>query len=109
MEASRAGGYSVRSALGLMQWAIGQLLDVIPDLSEAERRKPAGASPHAFRHTVGTQMLAAGVALEVVQRKLEHASLGATSLYVKCPGCRADRSTCSVRAPPKRYADRTRR
>ncbi|KIP17040.1 phage integrase family protein [Burkholderia sp. MSHR3999] len=49
----------------------------MPDLSEAERRKPAGTSPHAFRCTVGTQMLAAGVAPEVVQRKLEHASLGA--------------------------------
>ncbi|WP_311732011.1 tyrosine-type recombinase/integrase [Burkholderia ubonensis] len=43
----------------------------------------AGSSPHAFRHRVGIQMLAAGVALEVGQRKLGHASLGTTSLYVK--------------------------
>ncbi|KVN98008.1 hypothetical protein WJ69_00025 [Burkholderia ubonensis] len=70
-------GYSVRGARRLSQWAIGQLLEVMPDLSEAERRKPAGTTPHAFRHTVSTQMLAAGVALEVEQRKLEHASLGA--------------------------------
>nr|WP_260431130.1 tyrosine-type recombinase/integrase [Burkholderia stagnalis] len=42
----------------------------MPDLTEAERRKLAGTSPHALRHTAGTQMLAAGVALEVVQRTL---------------------------------------
>lgn len=70
-----ARGYSVRGARGLTQWAIGRLLEVMPDLSEAERPKPAGTSPHAFRHTAGTQMLAASVALEVVQRKIEHASL----------------------------------
>uniref|UniRef100_UPI002ABE09DF site-specific integrase n=1 Tax=Burkholderia cepacia TaxID=292 RepID=UPI002ABE09DF len=67
-------GYSVRGARGLAQWAITQLLEQMADLSEAERRKLAGTSPHAFRHTVGTQMLAAGVALEVVQRTLGHAS-----------------------------------
>ncbi|PAJ77429.1 tyrosine-type recombinase/integrase [Burkholderia ubonensis] len=52
-------------------------------MSEPERRNLAGSSPHAFRHRVGIQMLAAGVALEVGQRKLGHASLGTTSLYVK--------------------------
>ncbi|KWC23220.1 integrase [Burkholderia ubonensis] len=76
------GGYSVRGARGLTQWAIAQLLEGMPDLNEAERRKLASTSPHAFRHTVGTQMLAAGVALEVVQRTLGHASLGTTSIYV---------------------------
>lgn len=74
------GGYSVRGARGLTQWAIAQLLEVMPDLSEPERRELASTSPHAFRHTVGTQMLAAGVALEVVQRTLGHASLGTTSM-----------------------------
>ncbi|UEP20711.1 hypothetical protein LL999_12300 [Burkholderia ambifaria] len=63
-------GYSVRGARGFTQWAIDQLLEVMLDLTEAERRKLAGTSPHAFRHTVGTQMLAAGVALEVVQRTI---------------------------------------
>ncbi|KVL70734.1 hypothetical protein WL80_04725 [Burkholderia ubonensis] len=75
-------GYSVRGARGLTQWEVAQLLEAMPDLSETERRTLATTSPHAFRHTVGTQMQAAGVALEVVQRTLGHASLGTTSIYV---------------------------
>ncbi|KAA0080899.1 integrase [Paraburkholderia sp. T12-10] len=76
------GGYSARGARGLTQWAMNQLLEVLPDLTEAERRKLARTSPHAFRHTVATQMLASGAALEVVQQTLGHASLGTTSIYV---------------------------
>ncbi|MGU7844011.1 phage integrase family protein [Burkholderia sp. AW33-5] len=91
-------GYSVRGARGLTQWAIAQLLEVMPDLSEAERRKLAGTSPHAFRHTVGTQMLAAGVALEVVQRTLGHASLGTTSIYVSPEETRMRREAAKYHA-----------
>ncbi|WP_244099862.1 tyrosine-type recombinase/integrase [Burkholderia ambifaria] len=72
----------MRGARGLTQWAIVQLLEVMTDLSEAERRKLASTSPHPFRHMVGTQMLAAGVGLKFVQRTHGHASLGTTSLYV---------------------------
>lgn len=75
-------GYSVRGARRLKQWAITQIPEQMPDLSEAEPCKLAGTVPHAFRHTVGTQMLATGVSLEVVQRTLGHASLGTTSIYV---------------------------
>ncbi|MGC3030614.1 tyrosine-type recombinase/integrase [Burkholderia sp. DN3021] len=91
-------GYSVRGARGLTQWAITQLLEVMPDLSEAERRKLSDASPHAFRHTVGTQMLAAGVALEVVQRTLGHASLGTTSIYVSPEEARMRREAAKYHA-----------
>lgn len=76
------GGYSVRGARGLTQWAIDQLLEAVPELSDAERRKLERTSPHAFRHTVATQMLASGAALEVVQQTLGHASLGTTSIYI---------------------------
>ncbi|MCA8325977.1 phage integrase family protein [Burkholderia cepacia] len=95
---TKPGGYSVRGARGLTQWAIAQLLDVMPDLSEAERRKLASTSPHAFRHTVGTQMLAAGVALEVVQRTLGHASLGTTSIYVSPEEARMRREAAKYHA-----------
>ncbi|OXJ22460.1 integrase [Burkholderia sp. HI2714] len=91
-------GYSVRGARGLTQWAIAQLLEMMPDLSEAERRKLASTSPHAFRHTVGTQMLAAGVALEVVQRTLGHASLGTTSIYVSPEEARLRREAAKYHA-----------
>ena len=92
------GGYSVRGARGLTQWAVAQLLDVMPDLTESERRKLASTSPHAFRHTVGTQMLAAGVALEVVQRTLGHASLGTTSIYVSPEEARMRREAAKYHA-----------
>ncbi|MBN3791445.1 tyrosine-type recombinase/integrase, partial [Burkholderia sp. Ac-20353] len=97
-ERAATGGYSVRGARGLTQWAIAQLLAVMPDLSEAERRKLASTSPHAFRHTVGTQMLAAGVALEVVQRTLGHASLGTTSIYVSPEEARLRREAAKYHA-----------
>lgn len=91
-------GYSVRGARGFTQWAIDQLLEVMLDLTEAERRKLAGTSPHAFRHTVGTQMLAAGVVLEVVQRTLGHASLGTTSIYVSPEEARMCREAAKYHA-----------
>lgn len=91
----------MRGARGLTQCAIAQLLEVMPDLSEAERRKLASTSPHAFRHTVGTHMLAAGIALEVVQRMLGHASLGTTSIYVSPGEARMRREAAKYHARPK--------
>ncbi|HDR9497134.1 tyrosine-type recombinase/integrase [Burkholderia cepacia] len=88
----------MRGARGLTQWAIVQLLEVMTDLSEAERRKLASTSLHAFRHTVGTQMLAAGVALEFVQRTLGHAPLGTTSLYVSPEETRLRREAAKYHA-----------
>ncbi|WP_232464868.1 hypothetical protein [Burkholderia ubonensis] len=66
-DVARCQDDSVRGARGLTQWAIAQLLEVTPDLSEAVRCKRSSTSPHAFRHTVGPQMLAAGVALGQAQ------------------------------------------
>ncbi len=92
------GGYSVRGARGLTQWAIEQLLEAMPDLSEVERRKLARTSPHAFRHTVATQMLASGAALEVVQQTLGHASLGTTSIYISPEHSRLRREAAKYHA-----------
>ncbi|RQP98866.1 phage integrase family protein [Burkholderia stagnalis] len=80
--ADRAGGYSVRGARGLVQWAVTQLQANLADLTEAERRQLARLSPHAFRHTFGTQSVATDVPLDVVQQLLGHASLQTTSVYV---------------------------
>lgn len=96
--AAMGAGYSVLGAHGHTKWAITQLLEVMSDLSEPERRKLASASPHAFRHAVGTQMLAAGVALEVVQRTLGHASLGTTSIYVSPEEARMRREAAKYHA-----------
>uniref|UniRef100_UPI003BEF0E8C tyrosine-type recombinase/integrase n=1 Tax=Burkholderia arboris TaxID=488730 RepID=UPI003BEF0E8C len=80
------GGYSVRRARSLVVWALTQLRDdgpaQLPDLTEAERRQLARTSPHALRHTFGTQTVAAGVPLDVAQRVLGHASLQTTTVYV---------------------------
>ncbi|WP_018441912.1 site-specific integrase [Trinickia symbiotica] len=93
-----AGCYSVRGARGLTQWAIEQLLEALPELPEAERRKLARTSPHAFRHTVATQMLASGAALEVVQQTLGHASLGTTSIYISPEQSRLRREAAKYHA-----------
>ncbi|EUC20764.1 site-specific integrase [Paraburkholderia hospita] len=75
-------GYSVRGARGLNSWAIRQLLGHLTDLNESERRQLARTSPHALRHTFGTQSVAADVPLDVVQRIMGHASLQTTTTYV---------------------------
>lgn len=40
-------------------------------------------SPHAFRHTFGTQSVAKGVPIDVAQKILGHASVSTTSIYVQ--------------------------
>lgn len=55
-----------------MRWAVDQLLEQWPDLNEGQL---AATSPHALRHTFGTQAVAADMPLDVVQRLLGHASL----------------------------------
>ncbi|RDS99794.1 integrase, partial [Burkholderia contaminans] len=85
-------------AVGAARWALARLCGVISESTGSARRKVASTSPHAFRHTVGTQMLAAGVALEVVQRTLGHASLGTTSIYVSPEEARMRREAAKYHA-----------
>ncbi|CAE6820893.1 Tyrosine recombinase XerC [Paraburkholderia aspalathi] len=75
-------GYSVRGARGLNSWAIRQMLEHLTHLNESERWQLAHTSPHALRHTFGTQSVAADVPLDVVQRIMGHASLQTTTTYV---------------------------
>ncbi len=76
------GGYSVRGATGVLEWAVEMLSRTMADLTEPERRQLAGLSPHALRHTFGKQAVATGMNLDVVQKLLGHASLQTTSVYV---------------------------
>ncbi|WP_186258926.1 site-specific integrase [Burkholderia gladioli] len=75
-------GYSVRGAAGVLAWLLERLQATMSDLSESERRQLAQTSPHSLRHTFGTQAVASGMALDVVQQLLGHASLQTTSVYV---------------------------
>ncbi|WP_412528926.1 tyrosine-type recombinase/integrase [Burkholderia lata] len=77
---------------------VEQLLDKMTDPTEPERRRLAGPSPHAFRHTFGTQSVAADVPPNV-QQLLAHASLQTTSVYVTVHGSAAGpKSRNTVRA-----------
>ncbi|WP_354677116.1 site-specific integrase, partial [Cupriavidus plantarum] len=51
----------------------------------------AQASAHWLRHTFGSHAIARGVALDVVQHQLGHASLATTSVYVHAEDARRAR------------------
>jgi integrase len=55
----------------------------MPDLTVAEMTQLTSTSPHAFRHTFGTQAGANEVPLDVIQRIMGHASLQTTTIYVQ--------------------------
>jgi integrase len=75
--------YSPDSINDLVKWAMKQLVAGMADLSVDEKRKLAATTPHAFRHTFGTEAMAHDVPLDVVQRILGHLSLQTTSIYVQ--------------------------
>ncbi|CAE6850444.1 Tyrosine recombinase XerC [Paraburkholderia aspalathi] len=77
-----AAGYSINGLRGVVSWAFGQLQGTL-DLTDDERRHLAGSTPHALRHTFGTQAVAASVPPDVAQRVLGHASLATTTLYAQ--------------------------
>ncbi|MBR7977029.1 tyrosine-type recombinase/integrase [Burkholderia vietnamiensis] len=65
-----------------MSRALGWLIEQLPELVESNRRRLARTSPHALQHKFGTQSAATGMALEVLQQVLGHASLQITTIYV---------------------------
>ncbi|CAB3774487.1 Tyrosine recombinase XerC [Paraburkholderia humisilvae] len=60
-----------------------RLVAGMPDLTVAEMTQLASTSPHAFRHTFGTQAGANDVPLDVIQRIMGHASLQTTTIYLQ--------------------------
>ncbi|MGP8431778.1 tyrosine-type recombinase/integrase [Paraburkholderia fungorum] len=81
--AQQRAGYSARGLGTLTGWAIRQIRTGMDGLSPAEHAQLARTSPHALRHTFGTQAAAADVPLDVIQKVLGHASLQTTSIYVQ--------------------------
>jgi site-specific recombinase XerD len=75
--------YSPDSINDLIKWAMKQLIARMTDLSIEEKRKLSTTTPHAFRHTFGTEAMAHDVPLDVVQRILGHLSLQTTTIYVQ--------------------------
>ncbi|WP_244126027.1 tyrosine-type recombinase/integrase [Burkholderia gladioli] len=81
-QVTRVAGYMPRVARRVVTQALGRLLERLPDLEESARRQLAATSPHAFRHTFGTQSAAAGMPIEVLQQALGRGSLQTTTIYV---------------------------
>ncbi|MEM5387885.1 tyrosine-type recombinase/integrase [Paraburkholderia phymatum] len=87
--------------------ARGARLDALGNRSAARgtARAAGSGAPQAdahvtarVRHTVATQMLASGTALEVVQQTLGHASLGTTSIYISREATRLRREAAKYHA-----------
>ncbi len=77
-------GFSQDGLYRLIKSALRRIADdELLDLDEIEREILRRASPHAFRHTFGTQAAAGQVPLDVLQRVLGHASLTTTTIYVQ--------------------------
>lgn len=80
--------YSVDAFNDLIEWVRNRFVAELAELDETARRALVALSPHAFRHTFGTQAVAHDVPLDVVQRILGHTSLQTTSIYVQAEAVR---------------------
>lgn len=74
--------YSVDVLNQLLDRARRRLLTDMTELSEDDRARLASISPHAFRHTFGSELAAANVAPDVIQHVLGHSSIGTTTIYI---------------------------
>ncbi|MEX3630138.1 MAG: site-specific integrase [Burkholderia sp.] len=77
-----AAGYSANGLRGLVNWAFAELGERLA-LTDDARQHLASATPHALRHTFGTQAIAANVPPDVAQKVLGHASFATTSIYAQ--------------------------
>ena len=84
-------GYSSEGLYRMVQATLKRLHDAfaqatgedggVPSLTDLAQL--ANTTPHAFRHTFGTLAVAGGMALDVVQGILGHASAATTAIYVR--------------------------
>ncbi|CAB3805344.1 Tyrosine recombinase XerC [Pararobbsia alpina] len=75
--------YSVNRLNDLAAWVRQHLTVEMDNLTVEDIAQLDQASPHAFRHTFGTQAVADDVPLDVVQKTLGHESMQTTSIYVQ--------------------------
>ena len=77
-------GFSVDGINKIVKAALKRIAeDESIDLEDWERQHLLKSTPHAFRHTFGTQAVAGEVPLDVVQKALGHSSLQTTTIYVQ--------------------------
>ena len=77
-------GFSVDGLYRVIKTALKRVAeDKALNLNEQHRGLLRRATPHAFRHTFGTQAVSGEVPLDVVQKVLGHASLQTTTIYVQ--------------------------
>lgn len=74
--------YAAAAIYPLIKSLIKKVID-IREFDDAEEAALLRVSPHAFRHTFGTQAVAKGVPVDVAQKVLGHASVSTTSIYVQ--------------------------
>jgi integrase len=84
--------YSPDSLNDLVAWAATRMALEIEGIDATDLAQLAQASPHAFRHTFGTQAAAQEVPLDVIQKALGHQSMQTTSIYVQAEQQRIMRS-----------------
>ncbi|WP_423194598.1 tyrosine-type recombinase/integrase [Cupriavidus sp. H18C2] len=87
----QVGKLSVAQLDAIWKGFFVQAADVLAEEEPAGAVRLAQASAHWLRHTFGSHAIARGVALDVVQHQLGHASLATTSVYVHAEDARRAR------------------
>ncbi|BDB27308.1 tyrosine-type recombinase/integrase [Cupriavidus sp. P-10] len=87
----QAGRLSVAQLDAIWKGFFAQAAEVLATEDPAGAARLAQASAHWLRHTFGSHAIARGVALDVVQHQLGHASLATTSVYVHVEDARRAR------------------
>ncbi|CAG9166092.1 Tyrosine recombinase XerC [Cupriavidus pampae] len=86
-----AGRLSVSQLDAIWKGFFAQAAAVLETEDPAAAARLTQASAHWLRHTFGSHAIARGVALDVVQHQLGHASLATTSVYVHAEDARRAR------------------
>jgi site-specific recombinase XerD len=92
----KAGALSVEQIHAILKHFFAQAAARLAGENSADASHFASASAHWLRHSFGHHAIAHGVALDVVQSQLGHASLATTSIYVRAE---ADRRAQELERP----------